>query len=111
MIVAFGGRSPGASLVPGDEVPDALLQALKAMADPTRLRILRYLSVQPMTPTELSHRLRLRAPTVIHHLHSLRLAGLVHLTVESGGEKRYEARQEMVGATFENIREFLNEGS
>jgi DNA-binding transcriptional ArsR family regulator/DNA-binding transcriptional MerR regulator len=111
MIVAFGGRPSGASLVPGEEVPDAMLQALKAMADPTRLRILRYLSGQPMTPSELSRRLRLRAPTVVHHLHALRLAGLVHLTLESGGEKRYEARREMVGATFENIRDFLNEDS
>jgi DNA-binding transcriptional ArsR family regulator len=111
MILAFGGRPPGDSLVPGEEVPDAMLQALKAMADPTRLRILRYLSGQPMSPAELSRRLRLRPPTVVHHLHALRLAGLVHLMLESDGERRYAARRETVGATFDHIRDFLNEDS
>jgi len=33
MILAFGGRPAGMSLVPGEEVPDALLQALKALAE------------------------------------------------------------------------------
>ena len=109
MVIAFGGRPSGASLVPGEEVPDAMLQALKAMADPTRLRILRYLTGKAMTPADLSRRLRLRPPTVVHHLHALRLAGLVHLTLETGGERRYAVRREMIGATFEDIQDFLKE--
>jgi DNA-binding transcriptional ArsR family regulator len=86
-----------------------MLQALKAMADPTRLRILRYLTGKAMTPADLSRRLRLRPPTVVHHLHALRLAGLVHLTLETGGERRYAVRREMIGATFEDIQDFLKE--
>ena len=70
------------SLVPGELVPDALYQPLKALADPTRLRILRYLSDEPLTPAALARRLRLRSPTVIHHLDALRLARLVILTLE-----------------------------
>lgn len=109
MILAFGGRPPGTSLVPGEEVPDILVQALKALADPTRLRIMRYLSAQSMTPADLSRRLRLRAPTVIHHLHALRVAGLLNLTLDAGGEKRYTARKEAVGEVFKHISDFLEE--
>jgi DNA-binding transcriptional ArsR family regulator len=104
----FGGRPSNMSLVPGEQVPDALYQALKALADPTRLRILRYLADRPMTPAELSRRLRLRAPTVIHHLHALRLARLVHLSLEQEG-KRYELRREAVTGTCGLLDEFLTQ--
>lgn len=105
----FGGRPSTMSLVPGEQVPDALYQALKALADPTRLRILRYLAQSPMTPAELSRLLRLRAPTVIHHLHALRLARLVHLSLGEDG-KRYELRREAVMATCGLLADFLEEG-
>jgi DNA-binding transcriptional ArsR family regulator len=104
----FGGRPSNMSLVPGEQVPDALYQALKALADPTRLRILRYLADRPMTPAELSRRLRLRAPTVIHHLHALRLARLVHLTLGEDG-KRYELRRQAVMGMCTLLGEFLEE--
>lgn len=108
-IFFFGARPASASLVPGDVVPDALFQALKAMADPTRLRILRYLATEPLTPAELSRRLRLRAPTVIHHLHALRLARLVHLELnEDASSKKYAARREAVTAAFQMLESFLD---
>jgi DNA-binding transcriptional ArsR family regulator len=107
VVLIFGVRPPDASLVPGEVVPDALLRALKALADPTRLRILRYLSAQPLTPAQLARRLRLRAPTVIHHLSALRLAGLVHLTIASGGERYYAARTEAVSAAMASLQAFL----
>ncbi|MCH7663105.1 MAG: helix-turn-helix transcriptional regulator, partial [Chloroflexi bacterium] len=59
-ILTFGARPPEDSLVPGEVIPDAVLQALKALSDPTRLRILRYLVNENLTPAELSRRLRLR---------------------------------------------------
>jgi len=65
MIMLFGGRPANASLIPGEVVPDALLRSLKALSDPTRLKIMRYLSAESLTPTQLSHKLRLRAPTVV----------------------------------------------
>ncbi len=108
-MIVFAGRPADASLVPGDVVPDALFRALKALADPTRLRIMRYLSNKPSTPAELARRLRLRAPTVVHHLHALRLAQLVHLTFsQDEGGKRYEARREAVDAAFELLNTFLD---
>ena len=107
MVFMYGSRPADASLVPGEVVPDAILRALKALADPTRMKILRYLAAEPHTPAQLSRKLRLRAPTVIHHLSALRLAGMVHLTVEPGGEKRYAMRTEMVKETCDNLQEFL----
>ncbi|MGE5123991.1 MAG: ArsR/SmtB family transcription factor [Acidobacteriaceae bacterium] len=107
-VVLFGARSPQASLVPGDLVPDALLRSLKALSDPTRLLILRYLSDQPLTPSQLARKLRLRPPTVIHHLNALRLAGLVYVTLEEREEKRYTVRVPAVAETFEVLSQFMN---
>ncbi len=106
-VVVFGARPETDSLVPGEIVPDAILRALKALADPTRLRILHYLTQEPMTPSELARRLRLRAPTVTHHLSALRLAGLVHLNLEGGAERHYTARMEMIQGLSHQIEVFL----
>jgi len=106
-IFIFGGRPSDAALVPGDVVPDVLFRSMKALADPTRLRILRYLSAEPLTPAELARRLRLRAPTVVHHLHTLRLAGLVHLTLENEG-RRYQARRQAVDEACHMLEEYLD---
>ena len=109
-ILLFGGRPPDASLVPGEVVPDAMLRVLKALSDPTRLRILNYLSEEPLTPSELARRLRLRAPTVIHHLKTLRLAGLVQFSLGADKEdRRYAARPEAVERAWEILRGFLGE--
>jgi DNA-binding transcriptional ArsR family regulator len=106
-IFIYGARPANVSLVPGEAVPDALFHALKALADPTRLRILHYLSAEPLTPAELARRLRLRAPTVIHHLDALRIARLVQLTLTPEGP-RYQARHEAIYAAWEQLERFLN---
>lgn len=105
-IFMYGARSDSVSLVPGEMVPELLYNTLKAMADPTRLRILRYLSEEPLTPAELARRLRLRPPTVIHHLDALRLARLVHVTLSYQG-RRYEARREAINSTCAQLEKFL----
>lgn len=107
-ILLYGIRPGPAGLVPGEYVPDGLVERLKALADPTRLRILRYLSRQPSTPSQLARRLRLRAPTVVHHLNELRLAGLVQVMLLSEGEKRYALRREALRDLEETVREFLS---
>lgn len=106
LLFLFGARPAEQSLIPGEVVPDALYQALKALADPTRLRILRYLTDEPLTPAELARRLRLRSPTVIHHLDALRLARLVIVTLEAEG-KRYTIRPDAVAAVCALLGEFL----
>ncbi len=95
------------SRAPGTEAPDLLVTVLKSLADPTRLRILRYLVAQPLSPTELARRLRLRPPTVIHHLNTLRLAGLVYITVSENNERRYAARLETLNKITAALIEFL----
>jgi DNA-binding transcriptional ArsR family regulator len=104
----FGARPAGGSLIPGETVPDALLRALKALSDPTRLAILRYVARESLTPAELSRRLRLRIPTVTHHLGILRLAGLVRLIIEDEEETNYyTARPEAITAAFEALHGLL----
>ena len=110
LLFLFGARPATVSLVPGEPVPDDLTRALKAVADPTRLRILHYLSQEPLTPTGLAERLRLRPPTVVHHLHILRLARLVRLTVEAEG-KRYTVRAGAVSGVCAQLQEFVRAGS
>lgn len=105
-IFLFGARPPDASLVPGEVVPELLYQTLKALADPTRLRILRYLSEAPSTPARLARRLRLRSPTVLHHLDALRLARLVQVTLSYEG-RRYEARREAIKTACDMLENFL----
>jgi DNA-binding transcriptional ArsR family regulator len=107
-VVLYGARPAEVALVPGEVVPDAMLRALKALSDPTRLLILRYLSGKHQTPSQLARRLRLRAPTVIHHLSALRLAGLVYISLEEQDEKRYSVRESAVADTFEALRKFLS---
>lgn len=109
MVMTFGARPPDASLVPGEVVPDALLNALKAMADPTRLRIMRYLMSESLTPTQLARRLRLRPPTVIHHLSMMRVAGLVQVVV-SKKEKMYKLRMETVTRMMDVLSDYLEHG-
>ncbi|MGD2155313.1 MAG: metalloregulator ArsR/SmtB family transcription factor [Anaerolineales bacterium] len=103
----FGARPDDASLVPGEVVPDSLLRMLKALADPTRLKILRYLVEDSLTPAELARRLRLRAPTVTHHLKTLRLAGLVHITFEERGERLYASRLSAVSGMCESLYKYI----
>ena len=61
-----------------------LAERLKALADPTRLRMLDLLAAQrePLCVCEITARFDLRQPTISHHLRILREAGLI------GGEKR-----------------------
>ncbi len=106
-VVLYGARPTDVALVPGEVVPDGLLRALKALSDPTRLLILRYLSDQPQTPSQLARKLRLRPPTVIHHLNTLRLAGLVYISLDMKEEKRYTVRVAALVDTFGVLNKFL----
>ncbi len=109
-LLVFGARPDHVSLISGEDTSDALVAPLKALADPTRLRILRDLAAQPLTPSELARRLRLRPPTVVHHLRILRLAGLVEITVSADGERSerlYAARLGAVDSAAEALRQFL----
>jgi len=106
-IVLFGARPPEASLVPGDSVPAQLLLALEALSDPTRLAILRALLDEPLTQAGIARKLRLRPPTISHHLKSLRLAGLIAYIGTGKDETRYGTRVHQVEQTCALLKEFL----
>lgn len=107
LLVAFSRRTASQGLVPGDAVPIGLVEAMKAAADPTRLRILRYLAEGPLTPSQLSRRLRLRPPTVTHHLNTLRLAGLVEIIIHAEGERGYAVHSEGLQRALSHLNEFV----
>lgn len=108
-VLLFGYRPFGSELIPGDPAPEDLVNALKALADPTRLQILRYLGQAPQTPTQLAQQLRLRPPTVIHHLNTLRVAGLVQINLQAEGERRYALRRGALQHAWTRMEEFLKE--
>ncbi|WP_299029384.1 metalloregulator ArsR/SmtB family transcription factor [uncultured Thermanaerothrix sp.] len=107
-MLVFGCRPPQQSLLPGENLPEMLLNRLKALADPTRLHILRYLAQGPQTPAQLARRLRLRAPTVVHHLQALRVAGLVHITITREGERLYALHPAAVRRVYADLEAFLD---
>jgi DNA-binding transcriptional ArsR family regulator len=105
--VVFGCRDDNEGLVPGEIVPPMLMARLKALSDPTRLRILRYLAQEPLTPSQLAKKLGLRPPTVIHHLNQLRLAGLVQIILLAGGKRRYAFRSEGAQDAMQSTLQFI----
>ncbi len=106
-MILFGARAAGDSLIPGEQVPEGLIKALKALSDPTRLRILRYLEQEPHTPSQLARKLRLRAPTVTHHLAELRLAGLVQISIR-GDTRLYSPRKGYLDQLCRLFEQFLH---
>lgn len=106
-VIIFGARSLNEPLVPGEIAPDSLVNVLKALADPTRLAILKFLRQEPLLPSQLAARLRLRPATVSHHLKILRLAGLVYIRVAAGNETIYSARDEELQASLAALEDFL----
>lgn len=110
LMIIFGARPAEMSVIPGETLPDGLVRSLKALADPTRLKILYYLSHEGLSPSELARRLHLRAPTVTHHLSELRLASLVNMNID-GQDRKYTARHEAIQSTFTNLQDFLKMSS
>lgn len=110
MLLLFGTRPADMSVIPGESVPDALVRSLKALADPTRLKILFYLSKESLTPSEIARKLQLRPPTVTHHLRELRLASLVEFSIEEESN-RYTIRKQALNSTFEHLNSFLENQS
>lgn len=64
-----------------------ILEMLKALADESRLALLRLLSEREYTVGELAEKIELAEPTVSHHLSRLRMAGLI--TLRMAGNQRF----------------------
>lgn len=108
LFVAWGAHPLGYKLVPGEIVPEDALLVLRAMSDPTRLRLLRLLSVEPRSPQSLAIELKLSLPTVSHHIRELRIAGLIRIELAGKGrESKYTVRWPSAQRAFEQLEEFV----
>jgi DNA-binding transcriptional ArsR family regulator len=108
-LLLFGSRPEGLGVSAGESAPSHLVFVLKAVADSSRLVILRALTEGPQTPGQLARRLRLRPPTVIHHLNTLRLAGLVEITLQSETERAYTLHRAALAKTMDILSDYLGE--
>ncbi len=106
LIILYGARPENMSLVPGVNPPPHLVSTLKALADPTRLRILHLLSEESRSSSEIARELRLRLPTVVHHLRILRLAELIQITV-SEKDKRYQTHHATLDGLQNSLKGFI----
>ncbi len=80
---------------------------LKAVADPTRLRILRLIRHLDLDNTQIAAYLELARPTVSIHARQLREAGLIE-TLREGRKARHTVRPEAVRALFADLERFLD---
>ncbi len=82
----------------------AVEQALRAIAEPSRRKILRLVQKSELPAGEIASHFEITRPAISQHLRILKNAGLV--TERRDGTKRlYRARPE----GLEEVREFLND--
>jgi DNA-binding transcriptional ArsR family regulator len=91
--------------VSGDEPPDPLVAAYKALGDETRLRILRRLSQGPATLQELTELTGLAKSTVHGHLLVLRTGGLV--VTDLSKKAGYALRRETLAHSAALLESYL----
>lgn len=75
-------------LVTEDERLSRIVVALKALAEPNRLRAVAAIAERPRTGTELCEILGLRPATISHHMARLESAGIIRVT-RDGQRRRY----------------------
>lgn len=80
--------------------------AYKALADPTRRRILRLLRDGPRTSGEIAERFDTSWPTVSRHLAVLRDAGLI-LSVRDGQQIIYELNTTVVEDLVNSLMDWV----
>ncbi|MFZ5818233.1 MAG: ArsR/SmtB family transcription factor, partial [Bacillota bacterium] len=91
-----------------DQVRDELTAAYKAIADPTRLEILRLCGRDRQYGQSLATQLKLKPATIAHHLELLRGQGL--LTVEAEGAVRYHRLdRNRLEELFARLRDYVTE--
>jgi biotin operon repressor len=92
----------------GLEQAEPLLRLGRAIADPTRVRILALLSSQSMYGQELAEALGVATPTISHHIALLKAAGLIRIERENNyhhcylDEKGFEQAGKML--TIEHLQ-------
>jgi DNA-binding transcriptional ArsR family regulator len=101
---------PPASMLgrrPGPPPPGPLVQALRAVADPTRLQILRLIAEQPRSTEELAPLVGLSESGLSKHLRALTSAGLVS-TGRSGWYVLYQLEQDALDRLGPELLRYLS---
>lgn len=75
-----------------DEPPMVLLRMTKALSDPTRLRLLRYVAHEPKSLWEMQSELNQSREMLMHHLMILRVAGLLRIHLRGEFNERFSIR-------------------
>ena len=92
---------------PGEAaVPSILLRTYEALADPSRLRILKALGTERLSAGQLADRLAEPKEAVRAHLARLRLGRLVQLTC--GDDPTYERRTDLMRAVGQPLKSYLH---
>jgi DNA-binding transcriptional ArsR family regulator len=86
--------------------PISTVRLYRALGDESRLRILKLLAERDRYLTEIANELDLSKPTIMHHLATLRSAGLVTIT-EQGNMTYYSLRHDRAEAAGVELRAFL----
>lgn len=92
-----------------EEPPISLRRLTHCIADETRLKLLRLISLQPRTFTELVELTGISKSTIHHHLIALRGAGLVYLDMVDRNSS-YSLRKEGIRELCVLLEQYLNAG-
>ena len=88
--------------------PPTLRRLARALADESRLRILRELSTdEPRTLTDVARAVKLSQSTMHHHLVLLRTAGIVRVHIGEGHTNQYTLRPNAVESVATHLRQYL----
>ena len=86
----------------GEEALQTVLRFFKALADESRLRLVALLAEQERSVEELAALLKVKAPTVSHHLNKLKELGLVRMRAE-GATHLYALDTEALRALSKDV--------
>jgi DNA-binding transcriptional ArsR family regulator len=78
----LGGMTGLFARVPSNEMLEQRVRIHKALADPTRLKILHLLAAQPLCVSVMKHCLRMADSRISYHLHILKETGLIEARQE-----------------------------
>lgn len=86
---------------------DNYVKILKAIGEPTRLKILKLLSVRPMYVCELESVLHMSQPRISQHLRTMKEAGLV--TEKKEAQRTFYILQiDYLDKSFKNLIDFFH---
>lgn len=85
-------------------IPD-VDSAFRALADPTRRRIMQLVAHRPLSAGEIAQQFEMTRPAVSQHLGVLRAAGFL-MEKRDGSRRLYQAESAAVEEVIEHLRSF-----